>query len=222
MANVSFTRDEVILTLDVLYFSGAESLSPRSPEIIALSQLLNELPIHPLEERPANFRNCTGISHQLNHFKNGYSDKEGAWNVGAMFFRVDSEFKDRLIELHEVAEAIRQNRSYFSSISFGCEEETEQFSEGALLGHMHRVIEQRDGRRYQLAERCSICQLDPSIVYSSGVSVLRNHLIVSPSKLDFIKKYAEADFITVCPNCHAALHSHRPWLSKNNCEDILR
>ena len=50
MANAGFTRDEVILTLDVLYSAVEKSLSPRSEAIVALSKLLNQLPIHPADQ----------------------------------------------------------------------------------------------------------------------------------------------------------------------------
>lgn len=40
MANVAFTRDEVILTLDVLYNSGTPRLNSTSEQIAELSALL--------------------------------------------------------------------------------------------------------------------------------------------------------------------------------------
>ncbi len=51
MANTSFTRDEAILALDVLYFTNEIRLNEESKEIIELSELLNELPIIPLPAR---------------------------------------------------------------------------------------------------------------------------------------------------------------------------
>lgn len=46
MASASFTRDEVILALDVLYSSEQEKVSADSAEMADLSALLNRLPIH--------------------------------------------------------------------------------------------------------------------------------------------------------------------------------
>ena len=43
MANASFTRDEVILALDVLYFSGEAHPTAQTAVIQELSALLNEL-----------------------------------------------------------------------------------------------------------------------------------------------------------------------------------
>ena len=47
MANASFTRDEVILALDVLYCSGETRLNASSQEIVDLCTLLRKLPIIP-------------------------------------------------------------------------------------------------------------------------------------------------------------------------------
>ena len=61
MANTSFTRDEAILALDVLYFADRLRLNKESHEIIELSELLNELPIIPISARGVIFRNSNGI-----------------------------------------------------------------------------------------------------------------------------------------------------------------
>ena len=90
MPNVKFTIDEVILTLDVLYNSNAKRLSPHSAEIKQLSDELNALPIYPVENRPSNFRNCVGVSHQIERFLHSRTEAETGWNVGNVFYEVDS------------------------------------------------------------------------------------------------------------------------------------
>lgn len=49
MANASFTRDEVILALDVLYYSDSQLLSKNSLVIAELCKLPQKLPIHPAD-----------------------------------------------------------------------------------------------------------------------------------------------------------------------------
>ena len=222
MANVGFTRDEIILALDALYSSEGKSLSPNSETITELSATLNKLPIHPEEKCPANFRNCVGVSHQIDRFKKGYSDDPKAWNVSGLFFQIDAEYKDKHDELHAVAAAIRRNIPYYSLAPFGSESEYTGFPEGALLSHLHRIIENRDGRKLPLAERCMICQLAPDSLYQYCGNLLQNHLVVAPCDMNGSRRYSLDDFITVCPNCHAALHQYRPWLSKEKCSDLLR
>lgn len=65
MRSASFTRDEVILALDVLYSSEKDKVSADSDEIKELSMLLNRLPIHPIENRRADFRSTTGVARQI-------------------------------------------------------------------------------------------------------------------------------------------------------------
>ena len=92
MANVSFTRDEVILALDVLYSMNELRLSAESQEIIELSELLNELPIIPLSARGEIFRNSNGIKNQLVKFKSCFPERKKDLHVGSIFYDVADEF----------------------------------------------------------------------------------------------------------------------------------
>lgn len=220
MANANFTRDEVILALDVLYFSGQTNLSGKSASIMELSSLLRDLPIYPTDNRPESFRNPVGISDQINRFRN--IEKWGKrFHVGEIFTIVDHEFADKRNELHQIAQAIRRNVPYFDS-PFGDQTETEEFPEGALLGHLHRKVEIRDSAKLVPGKRCEICQIDTADIYPGCGNLMRMHLTVPITALDGKKRYGASDFITVCPNCHAALHRRRPWLTKENCGDLLR
>ena len=222
MANTSFTRDEAILALDVLCFTNELRLKKESKEIIELSELLNELPIIPISVRGEIFRNSNGIKNQLLKFKSSYSKKERDSHVGSIFYEIADEFDGRKDELHKIACAIRQNREFFKTATFGSEFEGRDFPEGALLFHLHRVLETRDSRKVARAERCEICHLNLSEVYKSAFGTfLQCHLTVPIIELDGSKHYAADDFITVCPNCHAVLHRHRPWLTKENAGKIL-
>lgn len=220
MANANFTRDEVILALDVLYFSGEQHLSGRKPAIQELSALLRQLPIHPAEAQPENFRNPVGVSDQINRFRN--IEKWGKrFHVGEMFTIVDQEFAERRDELHQIAQSIRRNLQCFN-VPFGYQAENYEFPEGVLLGHLHRVVEIRDSAKLKLGYRCDICQIDTNEIYPDCHSLMTMHLTVPVTALDGMKRYSAVDFITVCPNCHAALHRRRPWLTKENCGDLLR
>ncbi len=222
MANTSFTRDEAILALDVLYFTNELRLNKESKEIIELSELLNELPIIPLPARRKNFRSSGGVNGQLSKFKSSYNKSKKDSDVGSIFYEIADEFDGRKDELHKIACAIRQNREFFKTITFGNEFEGMDFPEGALLFHLHRVLEARDSRKIFSSESCEICHLNLSEVYKPAPgNFLQCHLTVPVTELDGCKHYAADDFITVCPNCHAVLHRHRPWLTKENAGEIL-
>lgn len=222
MANVSFTRDEAILALDVLYFAEDLRLNKESKEIVELSELLNELPIIPISARGEVFRNCSGISKQINTFRRSYSKGIKNSNVGAIFYATADEFKEKRDELHRIACAIRKNYQYFKAATFGSELENEGYPEGALLYHLHRILEARDGRKIVSVKSCEICHLNLSEVYKPVPgSFLQNHLLVPVTELDGSKCYKADDFITVCPNCHAMLHKYRPWVTRDNAGEIL-
>ena len=222
MANASFTRDEVILALDVFYSAGSNPLNNDSPLIVSLSELLNRLPIHSARGQKETFRNCSGVSTQIARFRRGLISQERAEHVGNLFFEVEAEFKERHTELHAIAEAIRRNEPYYEGFSFGNEIEAQKFPEGALLSHLHRMIETRDGEKHPKGERCAICQIKLSDIYSSSAELISNHLLVPLTQLDGSNKYSASDYISVCPTCHAALHRFRPWLTRETCGDILR
>lgn len=222
MANTSFTRDEAILALDVLYFADKLRLNKESYEIVELSELLNELPIIPISARGVIFRNSNGIKNQLLKFKSSYPKKEKDLHVGSIFYEVADEFDGRKDELHKIACAIRQNRDFFKAATFGSELEGEDFPEGALLYHLHRVLETRDSRKIVRTESCESCHLNLSEVYKPVPgNFLQCHLTVPVTNLNGSKHYAADDFITVCPNCHAVLHRRRPWLTKDDAKEIL-
>lgn len=222
MANASFTRDEAILALDVLYFSDKLRLNKESSEIVKLSELLNELPIIPLPARRENFRSNGGVNGQLSKFRSSYNKDKKDPDVGTIFYEVADEFDGRKDELHKIASAIRRNREFFKTATFGSELEGEDFPEGVLLYHLHRVLEARDSRKIIPAGRCEICHLNLSEVYKPTLgNFLQCHLTVPVTELNASKHYDAEDFITVCPNCHAVLHRHRPWVTKDVGEILL-
>lgn len=223
MANIGFTRDEIILTLDVLFFSGDEPLTKNSQSIQSLCYTLQNLPIHPLEKRPPNFRNPVGVSDQIRTFRGQITGtSRSSWGVGKTFHTVYQEYSDRLDELHAIASAIRKNQQFFQGCYFGQQEENDGFPEGALLAHLHRIMEVRDSAQLPIADRCAICKLSVERIYHDSSVAIEHHLLEPLTELDANTRYCEEDFIDVCPNCHAALHHYRPWLAREEVNRILR
>src|SRR5262249_37005848 len=66
--NPTWTRDELILALDLYFRAGGVQLGATNPEVVQLSQLLNRLSIHTAETRNADFRNPQGVSMKLGNF----------------------------------------------------------------------------------------------------------------------------------------------------------
>lgn len=197
MANTSFTRDEVILVLDVLYFADKLRLNKKRHELV---ELLNELPIILLSVRCEFFRRKVRVNGQLSKFRSSYNKGKKDSNIGTIFYEVADEFDGRKDELHKNGRAIRQNREFFKTATLGSEIEGEDFPEGALLYHFHRVLETGDCWEIVRAECCEIFHLNLSEVYKpTPGNFLQCHLIVPVTELNSSKPYAANDFITVPP-----------------------
>ena len=221
MSNVSFTRDEVILTLDALYTSGKKSVSENTPEIIELSALLNRLPIHHPSIKKDYFRSPSGIAKQVNLFLKSCELGEKSKDVGNAFFDVAFEYENDQSMLHQIAVNILKNEQCYKK-AYGSSEQTLRFPEGVLLGHLHHSIEHDALKRIGLDSQCSICGIKPSVIYNTAEKLLELHLLVPPEQMDGSKQYGKSRFITVCPTCHTALHIFRPWCESKDCVKILR
>jgi 5-methylcytosine-specific restriction protein A len=65
--NPPWTRDELILALDLYFRLGRKHEGPSHPEVMALSKALNTLPIHDNQQR-ADFRNPAGVAMKLANY----------------------------------------------------------------------------------------------------------------------------------------------------------
>ena len=81
----SWTRDEVILGLDVLFSQNCEKLYKSNPAIIELSELLNRLPIIRQTDNYESFRNVAGVSSMLRKFWLGLTNRNQKFMVGDLF-----------------------------------------------------------------------------------------------------------------------------------------
>jgi len=222
---IPWTRDEVILALDFLYSINFQNINKNQPSIIELSEYLRKLPIIPSSERESSFRNPVGVSSMLQNFISELNGNIPIYRVGKIFFDVFNYFNTCPAELHRTSQSIRRCVNLSKSIPFGDPVEADGFPEGAILSHFHRNLEAKYNEvcKDTLSE-CEICGLHPKVVYEvmGQNSILCRHLLTAPMDLDPTTKLTLNDFITVCPNCHRALHLIRPWRDRNNCGNILK
>ncbi len=66
MRNPKWTRDELILALELYFRCKPSKINKEHPEVVRLSKLLNSLPIHPQKEKYEKFRNPNGVYMNLN------------------------------------------------------------------------------------------------------------------------------------------------------------
>ena len=111
--NPNWTREEVILALELYLREGRQQVDARHPEVIALSRLLNRLEIHPSERRGEAFRNPAGVSMKLGNFLAVDPAYEGAGlSRGSKLERaIWAEFVGEPRRLRAAAEVIRKRET---------------------------------------------------------------------------------------------------------------
>ena len=143
MKNPKWTRDELILALD-LYFRCPTSRRPDNPEIIALSNLLKSLPIHPQKPEYEKFRNPNGVYMELCNFLRfdpSYSGT-GLKAGGKLEKEIWDEFSSNRERLTKIGlaiknfypELLRPNEAEFK-------QDDEEFEEGRILTKVHKFRE---------------------------------------------------------------------------------
>ena len=91
--NPPWTRDELILTLDMYFQQGPSHISASHPTVTSLSEALNQLPVHSVRPDAERFRNANGVYMKLSNFlrfddsyagsglTHGGKLEEEVWNV---------------------------------------------------------------------------------------------------------------------------------------------
>lgn len=234
--NPPWTRDELILALNLYFRVNPLKTSEKNAEIVKVSALLNKLPIH--QERPdvEKFRNPAGVYMKLcNFLRLDPSYKGVGLKAGSRLDKVvwDQFAKDKE-NLRAIAGAILKNydsKHVRASVDFSQVSEEEEFPEGKVLRRAHLARERSAKlvkKKKQLTmERngclaCEVCDFEFSKVYGSiGEGFIECHHIVPLSKLRKHTKTTVKDLALVCPNCHRMLHRTRPWLSVQGLRDRL-
>ncbi len=108
--NPDWTREELILALDLYFDLDQGQMHKGHPDVIRVSNELRELNIHQEIPDQEKFRNPSGISRRLGNFKtmdSGYTG-EGLPNSGKLAKSVFKEFTNRRDKLRKEADLIRQ------------------------------------------------------------------------------------------------------------------
>jgi 5-methylcytosine-specific restriction protein A len=180
MRNPPWTRDELILALDLYFQAHCQWLSPQNLEVIKLSAILNNLPIYSSEDRAGNFRNANGVSMKLGNFLNldpQYAGK--GLNAGSRLDqKIWDEFSTHPNYLHLVAKAIKdgaiellasEHKTYIDASV-----DDYVFSEGQILTRVHltrernnKAIELKKQHTLEMTGRlcCEVCGFDFLEVY---------------------------------------------------------
>ena len=225
--NPTWTRDELILLLDFYLRRAPKIPSKTSPDIAALSKLLNRLQAKLGGEIKDKFRNINGVYLKLMNYRrfdpqykgkgmtHGGKDEEVVWNL----------FAHDPFELRKVASAVKAFVASDAEIpppTLADSEESES-DEGTILTRIHRFRE-RNGtiinrKKEEIQKRlghlaCEVCGFEFGVTYGpQGEGFIECHHTKPVSQIRVGEKTRLADLALLCSNCHRMIHRKRPWLS---------
>jgi len=216
--NPSWTRDELIMALDLYMRYNPSRIAKNHPEIITLSKVLKALPLHKNIADRKSFRNPNSVYMKLQTFMrcDPRIKTTGLTHVNKLERTIWQEFSQDLETLNKIALAIRSlaNSSVVKSLVILCEEE-DDVPEGKVLFRLHRKYESiRKLLQKKKADarilKCELCSFDFGQKYGPlGKGYIECHHTIPLSKLRPGRKARLSDLVLVCSNCHKILHRAR-------------
>jgi 5-methylcytosine-specific restriction enzyme A len=220
-----WTRDELILALDVYVRLSPRTPDPHLPDVIALSRLLRSERMRPTEPRSPNFRSPASVVMKLMNFRSLDSAFKGkGLTAGGQLDRVIwNTFAEDRSRLKKVAEAIRSVLGSIDTDPKRLDDLITEAEEGAILTRLHRqrernsrLVESKKQSVFDAGGRlsCEVCGFTFSEVYGQiGEGYIECHHKLPLADFPSRRKTALSDLALVCANCHRMMHGARPWLS---------
>lgn len=226
--NPNWSRDEVILALDLYLQAGGVVPGKNDPRVVSLSQLLNSLPLHEGVEKNNAFRNPDGVAFKLQNIRQVATGK-GLGNTSSVDRAVwaDLGAKPELV----AAIAARIRSSVGESLPTPDEEET--FREGRIVTALHLRRERNPKLRSRLlaavgsALCCEACGEGPK---SSAPELMASSFEVHHKQpLSLLAADTEtrlSDVALLCAACHRVVHRmmnlRKEWVSLDDLKSQVR
>ena len=216
-----WTREEIILALDLYFRVGRRVPNPTDHPVIEVSTWLNQLPLHPVSVRAPNFRNPSGVVLKIANLRtfDRSTPSRGMSGGSRLDKTVYEEFEDRPDLVRHEAEAILR-RFGLRSGSGGrhqpalrlAAEPKPDFRTGfnAIARHLQLEadMESRANRMAPAgAARCEVCGFDFELTYGDiGAGYIQFHHRVPLRDLTENTRPTADQLHLLCANCHAMLH----------------
>jgi predicted HNH restriction endonuclease len=241
--NPKWTRDELILALDMYLRYAGTPPGKGSPEIAELSETLNRLARYLGLTRGDRFRNINGAYMKLMNFRRfdpafTKAGKVGLERGGKDEEEVWKEFATDLKRCGEVAAVIRQTLATadegetIANLASDEAEGLEEAEEGRVITAIHRRYE-RDVRLVKRKKagvlattgrlECEACGFSFQSRYGArGEGFIECHHTRPVHQLKPGDKTRINDLRLLCSNCHRMIHAKRPWLTMDELLKSLR
>lgn len=231
----TWERDEIILACDLVHRNGWKGLNARDPQVIELSELLQRLPIHPLQVRGPKFRNPNGVARKTADLATHHPDYQGpSTKGGAGDLVVLQEFLDDAPRMSATAAAIRiavQSGQFVDELDDIPDVDTldGEAIEGRLLERRHfsrerdRKLRQKKIDEYLSTNSrlvCHTCGFDFHAAYGThGEGYIECHHVV-PLHASGETRTRLKDLVLICANCHRMIHRRSPWLTPDQLLEL--
>lgn len=239
--NPAWTRDELILALDLYLKNRYSSASKRQLEVQALSKLLGKVGEALGLKKGGSFRNENSVLMKLSNFRRldpeylkdgrtglakGNKDEQLVWQ----------EFAGDQSKLDAIAAAIRnaiESPSAEMQELVGQDElGIEEAEEGKVLTRLHRsrersraLVEAKKKEALKALDclQCEACGFDFAKEYGpAGNGIIDIHHTKPLHTLKPGETTKLSELALLCANCHRVIHSKRDWLSVEQVRALRR
>jgi 5-methylcytosine-specific restriction protein A len=220
--NPDWTREEVILALDLYHAFDGKIPGSDDERICELSRTLRAFPHHSDAAREESFRNPAGVAFKLQNLRS-VSTGRGLSNTAKIDREIWKELGTDPIRTHELAEIIRYSAE--AVVDLVSDDVEEEFAEGKSATRVHVERERSSKvRKEVIAKRLRVGSLECDLCGEAGRNVepdIRNSLFechhVLPLSMIGETKTKVKDMALLCASCHRLLHRaiamKKQWLS---------
>lgn len=229
--NPNWTREEIILALDLYFDCGGHMPSAEDQRVRELSEVLRAFPYHSSAARKPSFRNPDGVAFKLQNLRQVATGK-GLGNVSRADRAVWEELGSDPKRTKELARLIKTGIQVVSEVR----EDSpayEVFAEGRVVTETHLRRERdprlRDrllaDRRSKAALRCEMCGRVPDVTdVALSESIFEAHHII-PLSVGAERKTRLSDMALLCACCHRIIHKaiaiKGSWLSVAQARSLV-
>lgn len=220
--NPDWTREEVILALDLYHAFDGKIPGPTDEKVCELSRILRAFPHHSHAAREESFRNPAGVAFKLQNLRS-VSTGGGLSNTAKIDREIWAELGNDPLRTHELAEIIRYSTE--AIVYLLPEDAEEEFAEGKSATRVHVERERRSKvRKAVIAKRLKLGSLECDLCGEAGSNVepaIRDSIFechhIIPLSMTGETKTKVKDMALLCASCHRLLHraiaKQKQWLS---------
>jgi 5-methylcytosine-specific restriction protein A len=216
--NPPWVDDELLVVLD-LYLENRRVLEENDPRVIAASELLNRLPLHPQAGTPG-FRTPDAVVLRMANYRSydPSTAAKGMSNAGQRAGQIWQRYAESPITVRDLVTSIRAIADPTGPLleEAGAPEPDEDVVlEGRLVYRLHRRRERHPALRHRKLKQitnagatpaCEVCGLFPEPIFGPGSNLMLECHHLLPLRLGE-RNTRLTDVALVCANCHRALHA---------------